>query len=102
MTALSVLSHPLTSSSTSGIGACVSACVSVAAEVAVAARAGGLDAMVAYDEAILVCIGTCGLGIRADSFLFRGYATFSFGFTVASAFTSFGASWSIVRPFCYM
>jgi hypothetical protein len=61
--------------------------VAAAVEVAVAAaRAGGLDAMVAYDEAILVCIGTCGLGIRADSFLFRGYATFSFGFTVASAF----------------
>ena len=76
MTDLSVLSHPLTSSSSSGIGAgLLCACNG----------AGGLDAIVAYDEAILVCIGTCGLGIRADSFLFTR-ATFSFGFAVASAF----------------
>jgi hypothetical protein len=54
--------------------------------VAVAASkgAGGLDAIVAYDEAILVFIGTSGLGIRTDSFLFTPLG-FSFGLAYASA-----------------
>ena len=85
LTALSVLSHPLTSSSASGIGAAVDS-----------VGAGGLDAIVAYNEAILICIGTSGLGIRADSFLFMPLG-FSFGSASASAsalclsFASFGA-----------
>ena len=84
LTALSALSHPLTSSSASGIGAAVDS-----------VGTGGLDAIVAYDEAILVCIGTSGLGIRADSFLFTPLG-FSFGsapafaFVIRLSFASFG------------
>ena len=80
LTALSVLIHPLTSSSASGIGAAVDS-----------VGAGGLDAIVAYNEAILICIGTSGLGIRADSFLFTPLG-FSFGSAsgIRVSFSSFG------------